>query len=356
MFSLLLILAQVAIVGIIPLILGIVNGRDIPPVDDSKLQLEGINIPEEENAFFDLNYDAQAFQTLIKLNKLPEDKQLVSDYLKSDEWSQDVVEQVLIENEKALEDWTQAAAKGSFQLPYTDNISKISRDIPVTPFNIYRDISRLSGIKAIWLAKDGKYQEALDEALKSIIVGNSIENSQGPLIAYLVGISIKDNGLDVLQKVITIIPQDFQIPSKYLSELEKYRAEKNSSPFIIEYMAWKEGLDKSTFSSNPDLTKLEKMLMKNRFYYKENLTISYYFNFYNNLVIESEKNCENIEKVEWPIVKLERDNLLRMYFTENSVGKFFTYFPEEAFNNVLERKCATENKLQETMLMIINRE
>jgi hypothetical protein len=45
-----------------------------------------------------------------------------------------------------------------------------------------------------------------------------------------------------------------------------------------------------------------------------------------------------------------------MYFTENLVGKYSTYFPEEAFNSVLKKKCATEDKLQETVLMINNRE
>ena len=69
-------------------------------------------------------------------------------------------------------------------------------------------MSRLSGVKAIWLAKNGQDQEALNEAFKSIIVGNAIENSQSLLITHLVGISIKDNGLDILQKVISIIPRN----------------------------------------------------------------------------------------------------------------------------------------------------
>lgn len=350
------ILIMVTIVIITPLMLSVAKGGDIEPVDDSKLQLQAIHIPEEENAFYDLNYDRTTVQDLISVNSIPEGKQLVSDYLESDKWGQEVVEQILLDNEEVLADWTSAAAKGKFQLPYTDDPSKVSGDIPVTPFNIYREISRLSGMRAIWLAEDGKYREALDEALKNVIIGNAIENSQGPLIAYLVGISIKHNGLDVLQKVITMIPQDFQISSEYQSVLEKYRELNNSSPFIIEYMVWKQGLDSSLFVNNPDLTNIEKFLIKNPFYYKENLTLSYYYDFYNKLVIESKKNCEEIKKIEWPVVQFEKDNLLRMYITENSVGKYFTYFPEEAFNNVLERKCATENKLQQTLLMINNRE
>ena len=41
-----------------------------------------------------------------------------------------------------------------------------------------------------------------------------------------------------------------------------------------------------------------------------------------------------------------------MYFTENLVGKYYLEIPELALNNVLEKKCATENKLKETILII----
>jgi hypothetical protein len=349
------IIILIVIVIIIPSVLSLVKGKDISPVDDSKLQLQTINIPEEENAFYDLNYGLQTNKDLINTANVPEEKELVFDYLESDKWNQEIVEQILIDNKKVLENWTSAASKDKFQLPYTNEHSKISRDMPVTAFNIYREISRLSGIKAINLVKDGKYQEALDEASKSIIIGNNIENSQAPLIAHLVGIAIKDNGLDVLQKVISIIPEDFEVSKEYQLELEKQQAEKNASPFIIEYIVWKQALDNSEFINNPYLTDLEKLLMKNSFYYKENLTLSYYYDFYAKIVIESKKDCDKINKVKWPVEHFENDNIFKMYFTENLVGKYYNYFPVDAFNSVLDKKCATEDKLQETVLLLDKR-
>ncbi|MCF7795393.1 hypothetical protein K9M50_03475 [Patescibacteria group bacterium] len=354
-FLIAVIIILVVIVIIIPSILSLVKGKDIPPVDDSNLPIQTINIPEEENAFYDLNYDLHANKDLINKENIPEGKKLVTDYLEADSWNQELVEQIIIDNEKVLEDWTIAASKDKFQLPYTNEHSKISRDMTVPPLNIYREISRLSGVKAIWLAEEGEYQEALDEALKSIIIGNNIENSQAPLIAHLVGIAIKDNGLDVLQKLISIIPEDFEVSNEYQLELEKQEAEKNASPFIIEYIVWKQALDNSEFVNNPYLSNLEKLLMKNSFYYKENLTLSYYYDFYAKIVIESKKDCDEINKVEWPVDRFENDNIFKMYFTENLVGKYYAYFPEDAFNSVLKKRCATENKLQEIILMIDNR-
>ncbi len=347
----------VIIVFVIPLFLSIVKGKDIPPVEDSNLQLQTVNLSKEENAFYDLNklYNTEKHQELIILRNVPVGKQLVSDYLKSDEWDQEAVTQLLADNEDVLQYFTDATTKGVFQLPDADNQSKISSDMPVTPLNSWREASRLSGVKAIWLAKNGKSREALDEAFKSIVMGNAIENSQGLLITHLVGIGVKDNGLDILQKVISIIPQDSPLLSEYQSKLGNYQAKGNSTPFITEYLVVKQAWDNIEQGGNNRFGMFSKILMKNKFYYKKNITHSYYFDFYNKLAIEAEKDCSEVKKIQGLTMPLEKNNLIKMYFTENLVGKYYVEIPELALNNVLEKKCATENKLKET-ISIINRQ
>lgn len=342
------ILILVIIAIIIPLLLSVVKGKDTAPVNDSGLQLQTINIPKEENAFYDLDKT----RDLIDLKNVPAGKQLVSDYLKSDEWSQEVVSRLLTDNEKALQNFSAAAAKGKFQLPDADAPSKISGDMPVIPLNSWRETSRLSGVKAIWLAKNGQNQEALDEAFKSIIIGNAIENSQSLLITYLVGISIKDNGLNVLQKVISIIPKDSPVLSEYKSKLENYQAAGNPAPFITEYLVAKQSWSNFGQDNNIELGVMVKILVKNSFYFKKNLTLSYCFDFYNKLAREAEKDCSEVKKVEQSVKPLKGSSLIKMYFTENLVGKYFLGIPELALNTVLEKKCAVENKLQETILII----
>ncbi|MDD3085146.1 MAG: hypothetical protein PHU32_04650 [Candidatus ainarchaeum sp.] len=344
----------VIIVFVIPLFLSIVKGKDISPVDDSNLQLQTVNLSKEENAFYDLNklYDTEKHQELISLKNIPKGKQLVSDYLNSDEWNQEVVTQLLSDNEYVLQYFTDAAAKGVFQLPEADRQSKISSDMPVTPLNTWREASRLSGVKAIWLAKNGQNKEALDEAFKSIIIGNAIENSQSLLITHLVGIAIKDTGLDVLQKVISIIPQEHLLLAEYKLKLENYRAKGNSTPFITEYLVAKQAWDNIEQGGNNRFGMFSKILMKNKFYYKKNITHSYYFDFYNKLAIEAEKDCSEVKKIQGLTMPLEKNNLIKMYFTENLVGKYYVEIPELALNNVLEKKCATENKLKETISII----
>jgi len=51
-------------------------------------------------------------------------------------------------------------------------------------------------------------------------------------------------------------------------------------------------------------------------------------------------------------VPLEENNLVKMYFTENLVGKYYVEIPDLALNNVLEKKCTTEDKFKETIQII----
>ncbi len=346
----------VIIVFVIPSFLSITKGKDILPVDDSNLQLQTISLSKEENAFYDLNklYDIEKQQGLISLKNVSKGKKMVSDYLNSDEWNQESVKQLLTDNEEALHNFTLAADKGNFQLPYTDAHSKISNDMPITPINDWREASRLSGVKAVWLAKNGQSKESLNEAFKSIIIGNAIENSQSLLITHLVGIEIKNNGLDVLQKVISMVPKDSLILSDYQSKLENYQAKGNKTPFAIEYLVCKKNWNNFGQDSMANLGVGLKILIKNKFYFKKNLSISYCFDFYNKLAIEAEKDCSEVKKVQESEILPEEGNLIKMYFTENVVGKYFISSIKNgiAINNVLEKKCATENKLKETILMI----
>lgn len=77
------------------------------------------------------------------------------------------------------------------------------------------------------------------------------------------------------------------------------------------------------------------------------------FDFYNKSAIEAEKDCSDLKKVQESEILPEEGNLIKMYFTENVVGKYFTSSIKNgiAINNVLEKKCATEDKLKEIILI-----
>ena len=187
-------------------------------------------------------------------------------------------------------------------------------------------------------------------------IHNLIENEKPDVILLDIKLA-ESNGLDVLQKVISIIPKDSLALLEYQSKLESYQAKGNSTPFAIEYLVCKQSWDNFGQDSNGEfeLGAGIKILLKNKFYFKKNLATSYCFDFFNKLAIESEKDCSEVKKVQGLAVPLEEGNLIKMYFTENLVGKHFMGFytqNEIGYNNVLEQKCAAENKLKETTLII----
>jgi hypothetical protein len=334
---------------IIPGILSVFWGKDIPPVDDSTLQLQIINLPKEENSFYDL----EKISTSINSENFPKDEKYLIGYLKSDSWEQNSVEMLLNDNQQALQYFSEAAAKGKFQSPNTDNPDKISADSPVVAMASWREISRLSGVKAIWLAKNGKSGEAINEAFNSIIVGNAMERSQCDLVTYLVGVAMETNGLDVLQKVMSVIPKDYPDLQKYKMKLENYTSISNPSPFEGEYLVSKKSWQEVI--SSKDVNAGLKYVLKNRFYFKLNLTVKYSFDFFNEIIAESQKDCSEVKEVKkFEELNREPDNPFKAYFTENLWGKVYTGIAALAFNNVIEKRCQLEKKFQDTLLMLNN--
>ncbi len=335
------------VVIIIPGLLWLFNGRDIKPVDDSFLQLSVVNLPDSENGFYDLEKVYGAINT----KGFSYEKELVSDFLDSDKWGKDSVAKLLEDNKEALGYFDAAANKTGFQMPYTDDPAKISRNMPVVPLNAWREVSRLSGVKAIYLAREKQYKEALDEAMKPVIVGNAIENSQSTMIAHLVGIAMKNNGLDILQKVISMMPEDSPYLSEYGEKLSAYRAKGNKSPFSIEYMICKEALSRENLEKGLG-DQVDRLASMNGFYFKRNMTVGYCFDNYKKLSIEAEKDCKDVQEVPDSRSIYEEPNMLKWYFTENLVGKKIVGSSLVAFNSVIEKKCDAEEKLQKIVSKI----
>jgi hypothetical protein len=330
-----IVILAVIFIFVIPFMLSVFWGKDIPPVDDSVLQLQKIDLSESENSVYDLN----------KLNNITEELNLppgksTFDYLKSDQWDQSIVEKLLDDNKLALQYFDQAASKTKFQ-------SKIPEGFYLMPSNVWRSASRISGFKAVLLAKNGRYEEALDEAFKSIIIGDTIARSQTELIPWLVGTAIERNGLDILQKVISMIPSGTADFSKYQAKLENYKVAKNEAPFKSEYLRIKEAMLESARLTDSDVN----LSCKNNFYYKPNLTNSYFYYFFEKLIVESRKECPDIKEVTPIDFKIEPSDYIKLYFTENAIGKMLADAHLEALNNALQKRCETENKFNDALLM-----
>lgn len=163
--------------------------KDIAPIDDSDLQLSKVNISDSENAYFDL----------IKLEGNVDenvgDKKLSQDIVDNKIWDQEYVDELLKKNKLALTYFDDAAKKLYYQDPVAADPKNYGPTMVLPSMNTYRQIARISAIKAENLSKNGQYQDSLDEVFKIIGVGDKIQKSQGTLIHFLTGLAVENIGL-----------------------------------------------------------------------------------------------------------------------------------------------------------------
>ena len=178
----------------LPYVLSAFWGNDSPPPNDQDLMLSQVNILMNENSYFDLlkfssvqNVDGELEKPEIMIEILAGKNDM--DYLESINWEIDGTKELLNKNQEALGIYTEAAKKSQFQYDFTKDPAIIGLDMPIVGLNTWRQISRISAIKAIYLMRQHDDQAAFDEAMKSVIIGHNIERSKNvPLITYLVAL------------------------------------------------------------------------------------------------------------------------------------------------------------------------
>jgi len=338
---------------IIPSTLSLFWGKDIPEINDSDLMLPKVTLADEENMFIDL--DRITNDTVYQ----PKEVNFIKDFLQSDTWDEAFANEVFQKNEEALALWSKAAQKNEFLSPIMANPDEYSIDSPIIAMNGWRSISRVSLARAVWLARIGKNQEATDEAMKSIKIGDAMIKSQNNLIGYVVGLAVKDSALNGLQKIVDITKGKSINKEKVLTELDKYNNEnENYSYFKSEYIFIKNATkNRVKILSELDPLDLFEILYiaasKNNFYYKPNLTTSYFTDIYRQIIRNAQNPCDDnrgvitnnffVYKSLWSVP--------RLYFTENAVGKL-SGVPLISFNNLTKKTCEIQTKYQQTYDMI----
>jgi tetratricopeptide (TPR) repeat protein len=349
-YSIIIFVFLIILFSLIPYYLHTFKGEDSLPPNDKDLMLYKIEVLKEDNAYFDL----------IKLSAILDDEDMIDalievsisdeidimNHLDSYNWDQKLVEDLLEQNMEALEVYSEAASKTFFQYDLTANPAYISYKLPLIGMNSWREVSRLNSIKAIYLMKQGYYEEALDEAMKSVKIGYKIKESKNiPTIVYLIGLAIKNTGLETIQVLVIndSIPQEFL--EKYQNELQNYYAKNNYDFFKVEYVFAKESLkDMTDFYFFQDI---DKSLLENNYYFKPNQTLGLFADFYRKQTERINTSCEE----ELTEIKVWNEPSYKMYFIENSVGKLLLSFNSYP-SSIRDRKCMAENLLNETINLL----
>jgi len=333
-----------SVIGLFLLILFLPNilslfSKDIPPIDDSDLQLKKIEIPREQNAYYDL---IKLGGDINEPKNIVHETTAVQDYINGKSWDDNLIENILSQNTEAFTYFTEATDKPKFQDPNFSDSAKIKPTVIVISLNSWRQASRLSVLKALFLLKQGKDKEAFDEVFKSIKIGQKIQESQCSVIEYLVGIGIKKIGLEALQKIIASSKLESNELKKYAETLNEFY--KNEEGLIS---MWKEQYSEQIWAINSVVSGDKNILseednfssreIKNNFYFKPNKTKALFVEYTRENIKNAEKPCNLIEKRE--IKELAPESKIKMYVTENAVGKVITDIVAASLGSINDKKC-----------------
>jgi len=330
--------------------------KDIAPINDSDLQFQKVSVANNDNAYFDLT-------KLSGVIYEPKDRsQTILDMVAGKTWDNQIAEEIVSKNSQAFAYFAEAARKPKYQNPELADPANITLNMVLTPMNSWQQMARLSAIKALYLAKQGKDKEALDEALNSVSIGQKIQDSQATLIEYLVAISMKGLGLETVQKIIPSSKLASAELKQYTQGLDKFYKNENGliMAFKGEYriQSWvmdalasgnKEVLQEfvgEEESQNPEIAKK----IKDNYYFQPNKTKLLFAEYARANIKSANESCGKIKATE--IQKLAPTNPAKLYTEENAIGKILHDVVAVSLTNVSTKKCQEDLLVGATQAMI----
>ncbi len=330
--------------------------KDIAPINDSDLQLQKISVADSDNAYFDL----------IKLSSViyePKDKsQTILDMVAGNAWDDQIAEDIVSKNSQAFAYFVEAARKPKFQDPASANPENITPNMVLPAMNSWRRMAQFSAIRAMYLARQGKDKEALDEVLNSVSIGQKIQESQAPLVEYFIAIAMKGVGLETVQKIIPSSKLTSAELKQYAQGLDKFY--KNEDGLIMSFkgeyhfQSWvidsivsgdTEAL-KSVVgeeeSQNPEIAKK----IKDNYYFQPNKTKLLFAEYARANIKSANQSCGEIKATE--VKPLAPTNPAKLYTEENAIGKILHDIIAASFSGVSTKKCQEDLLVGATQAMI----
>lgn len=321
-------------------------GEDDTIFNDEDLILTEANIEESENSYFDLiklsavldNNEVKEAEVKIEMPEYIKDL----DYSEIYNLDSEIVEELLDNNEKALQIFNEASKKSQFQFNIIANPENIKPDMPVTALNTWIQISKINAIKAIYLMKGGNKEAAFSEAIKILKIGSDIEKSKNLyLMPYLVGLEIQKVGLETINFLYEkSFSPSADIFSNVKEKIEEYKITNNTDPFRAEYMNFKNSIQTSEPKLIGEYFNLDnntKKLLDYKYYYKQIKTLNIASEYYHK-AIDKFNTCD--DKIN--TIKYKPQISWNTYFTENAFGKILANSIKVDLDRIINKKCDIE--------------
>lgn len=180
------------IVGMIAFRSMLLVTHDIPEPDDSDLQLPILNIPREQNAYY----------VFSEAKDMELGSSEVSTFLDGSEWDDERVQDILQKNQNVLDIFERGVRFSVFQQPEFQNPDRYDVNLESEPIAYLRPLAYVSLLKAQNDFRQGRASDAVDQVLKTLKMGQMIEDAQGAITGYLIGGGIKRQSLETIRSFV----------------------------------------------------------------------------------------------------------------------------------------------------------
>ena len=319
--------------------------RDEPPPDDADLRIPYLDIPDEENAFYYFN---KAIGEIYVGER--EERDRFRSVLDGETWDQAFVEEFLDKNGNWAEYVQEGLRCERFQVPEITNINTL---LPYLPE--WRQMARLSSVRALYLLKTGREEEAFDECVRTVRFGHRIQNSHGNMIVFAVGLAVQEIGLKRFRNLLAETTSSPEALTPYIRRLGEYasRADGLANAFRNEYVIYARTFDDlaagkpTSVSDRPGLLREIKM----RFVFKPNRTKRLLAEVMGLLIENTRKPYAEMRFPEPPDYLTKHSNA-RLYASGNGVGLILSWMMIPALCRFLEQKCRENCAIAATQILI----
>ena len=335
----------------IPAVLGLIN-KDLPAVNDADLVLSKLNIPNEQNGFFQVVEVASTTFAMMD----PTDAGKVRDIVDGRIWDSDAAARVLANNQNALNALVEGAQKPYFQAPNTMDPETYGYTAILTYLNTTRLAGQYYALDALYLAHSGREQEAFDTALAGVAVGSKLVSSQGSLIHHFVGLSVEQMDLNAIRLIIASSSTSTVILKQIAERLKGYVDDGSGlqKTLRFDYHGMKNTInqlahgDADAADEFGGLVKATQEIDRTSFFFHPNQTIQDAADYKRKIIEIARLGCgpsqekgEKIAEQDRYLVayKQSATNPLSLYLKPNAIGRLLNSIIFVSLSSAVEKHC-----------------
>ncbi len=328
------------------------NDSDVP--NDSALLPSTVTVVDDNNAYIEM----QELQQITTFDSEPDTE--LTEAISNPSWNGAYANEIIANHSEEIALFRQAATKSNFQQSaFADPATLDLGELTVPIYTGWWQTAQVAALEAEKRARDGDVAGGLAEALDIVRLTHSIENSQEPLISYLIASNMKQTGLTALRQIALTQSITTSQAKETAQALEAFRDSSSGqiAALKLEYLAYKNYLQQedrvgTLLGSLKGTVDLEgNIITENswlgnfldytglaKYYYHPHETLQHKIDYIEYALHNAEANCAAVV-INPPRISPIWDPNMTVIFQPNAVGNYLISIGETSLSGLPTKRC-----------------